>query len=606
MSFQKNSLQLRSFNSLLRRRFQKFLDTSKYRRWVKKYDLITKEYCAEILNKIAALDRFSQPKISIILPVYNTSLTLLKEAISSVTSQLYQNWELCIADDHSNDIEVLCYLRDLPSNDARIKVIFSEQRNGISITTNTALQLATGDFVAFLDHDDLLSHDALAEVAFAVAAHPKVDYLYSDEDKVSLYGRRSDPFFKPDWNPDLLTSLNYCSHLSVIRRSLVAEEGGLNAALEGAQDWDLILRITEKTKPQNIIHIPKILYHWRLSKNSTARSARAKPYIVKASKQVLEQCLLRRGRLIYGMEPVNEGGQWRVRYALPNPAPKVSIIIPTRNRYDLLQKCVESIQKRTNYPNYEILIADNDSDDPKILTYYQVLEKKENIRIISCPGLFNYSAINNSAVSHAQGEVLILLNNDIEVIESHWLKELVSHAVRPEIGAVGALLCYSNGGIQHAGVVLGISGSVKAKGVAGHVGKLFREPRYVGGNRMRLVQNFSAVTGACLAVRKKIYEEVRGLDETGLPVSFNDVDFCLKLRAANYWNIWTPFAKLVHYESASRGRENTPEKKNRFRKEVAVMRGRWGSLLDNDPAYNPNLTLIHENWGLAWPPRKKE
>ena len=586
--------------SLFFRQWRKLIESRNYRRWVKKYDCFSEERRATLQKKIDALDLFSLHKISVVMPVYNPPLRLLEEAIASVRSQIYPHWELCIVDDASTDAAVVTALQELGKKESRVKIKFLKKRSGIALTTNAALLLASGVFVAFLDHDDLLAPDALAEVALAIATVPDVGYLYSDEDKIDQRGRCSDPFFKPDWNPDLLTSLNYCSHLSVFRKSLLEELGALKHDMEGAQDWDLILRVTEKITPQQIIHLPKVLYHWRLSQNSTARSIKAKPHVTEASKKVLEQALQRRKRAFIDVKQVEAGGHWKVRYALPDKPPLVSIIIPTRNRLDLLQGCIESLRAKTNYPHYEILIADNDSSDAAVLNYYRGLEKEKNIRIIECHGSFNYSAINNQAVTCARGEILVLLNNDIEVIQPDWLAELVAQAVRPEVGAVGAVLRYPDGRIQHAGVVLGIGG------VAGHVGKFFREQRYIGGNRMKVVQNFSAVTGACLAVRKKIYEEVGGLDEMRLAIAFNDVDFCLKLQQIGYWNVWTPFAELIHHESASRGSENTLEKKKRFAQEVATMREKWGALLNDDPAYNRNLTLVHEDWNLAWPPRRRK
>ena len=388
-----------------------------------------------------------------------------------------------------------------------------------------------------------------------------------------------------------------------MRRSLVVQLTGLKSNMEGAQDWDLIFRITEQLDSNQIVHVAKVLYHWRVCVNSTAASINSKPYVIAASRKALAQHLKRTQQSFVALEQLHEGGHWRVKRAMPDFLPKVSIIIPTRNRRDLLGCCLDNIFSKTNYSNYEIIIADNGSAEPSVLEYYRQLRDEKKVRLLFLPGPFNYSGLNNRAVAQAQGEILVLLNNDIEIMDGDWLQELVAYAVRPEVGAAGVMLRYPNKKIQHAGVVLGIAGPMKVGGVAGHVGKSFREQRYVGGNRMCVAQNFSAVTGACLAVRKKLYEEVGGLDEQELPVSFNDVDFCLKLRAAGYWNVWTPHVVCIHHESASRGHENTPEKKERFAHEVTTMRTRWGKLLDADPAYNRNLTLEHEDWSLAWPPR---
>lgn len=584
---------------------RKYFNTRLYRYWLFCHKREEATRRKQLLEELGALDPASLPTVSILLPVHNPPFPFLKAAIESVERQIWPHWELCIVDDASCDHRILDYLYDLSTKDARVKFSVHQEQRGIATTTNDALSLASGDFVAFLDHDDLLAKEALAEVIAALHHHPDVSFLYSDEDKIDARGSRVDPFFKPDWNRDLLTSLNYCCHFSLLRRSLMIELGGVDssATLEGAQDWDLLLRATERLSPGQIFHIPRVLYHWRISPASTACSIKAKPHVTDASRRVLENHLQRTQQPFLKIENVSLGGHWHVQYRLPDPPPLVSIIIPNRNQKQLLQSCLESIAQRTDYPHYEVLVADNDSDDPDLLAYYEEESTKKRIRVIQTPGAFNYSSINNRAVQHSHGEILLLLNNDVEVINASWLHEMVSHAIRPEIGAVGALLYYPDGRIQHAGVILGIAGPMKINGVAGHVGKYFRGQEAVGGNRMRVVHNFSAVTGACLAVRKQLYEEVGGMDEGSLPVSFNDVDFCLKLQAAGYSNLWTPFAELIHHESKSRRSDDTPSKKERFQQEVKTMRKRWGPILDHDPAYNPNLTLEHEDWSLAWPPR---
>lgn len=580
-----------------------YLNNRTYRRWLACYKPQEDSRKEELRGALKTLDPLLAPTIAVILPVCNPPLRFLKEAIDSLEQQIWPHWELCILDDGSSDQAIIDYLSDLHARDPRVKLSFHKKQQGIAATTNDALKLASSTFVAFLDHDDLLAPTALAEVVMALVREPHASFLYTDEDKIDARGQHCDPFFKPDWNPDLLTSLNYCCHLSVLRRSLVIELGGLDSSVEGAQDWDLVLRATEKLSAQQIIHIPKILYHWRISFHSTARSITAKPYITAASRRVLEHHLKRKKRAFLKMENVHLGGHWHVKYALPSPPPLVSIIIANRDQKKILQACLESIEAKTDYPHYEILIADNDSVDKDLLVYYETQVAQKKIRLLHTPGEFNYSAINNRAVREARGEILLLLNNDVEVINARWLHEMVSHALRPEIGAVGALLYYPDGRVQHAGVILGIAGPMKVNGVAGHVGKYFKKNITVAGNRTRVVQNFSAVTGACMAVRKKLYEEVGGMDEMGLPVAFNDVDFCLKLQTAGYLNLWTPFARLLHHESKSRKGDTTPAKKHRARLEIEMMRKRWGWLLDHDPAYNPNLTLEHEDWGLAWPPR---
>ncbi len=591
------------FHFLTQRKLRHFKNRS-YTHWLRAHESRSSKRREQLLAHLSELSPASSPSLSILLPVCNPPLSFLQATIASLQAQLWTHWELCLVDDASGERKILDYLRDLQTKEPRLKLSFHEQRQGIASTTNDALALASGEFVAFLDHDDLLAPEALGEIILSIKKNPEVSFLYTDEDKIDQYGHRSDPFFKPDWNPDLLRSLNYCSHFSVLRRSLVIKLGGLDAGVEGAQDWDLLLRATENLLPHEIIHLPSILYHWRISAHSTAYSIATKPYVTQASRSVLERHLIRKKCSFSKIENVHPGGHWRVHYRLPHRAPYVSIIIPNRNQKKLLQTCLESIEKQTIYPHYEIIIADNDSQELDLLAYYEEQITRKKIRLLQMPGAFNYASMNNRAVDQAHGEILLLLNNDIEVLNSSWLHEMVSHAIRPEIGAVGALLYYPDGRIQHAGVILGIAGPMKVKGVAGHSGKFFSPKKSVAGNRLAVVQNFSAVTGAALAVRKKLYEDVGGMNEKDLPVSFNDIDFCLKLRDAGYWNLWTPFAKLLHHESKTRGSDRTPAQKKRAKREIAYMRERWGSLLDRDPAYNPNLTLEHEDWSLAWPPRE--
>jgi GT2 family glycosyltransferase len=540
------------------------------------------------------------PLISVLMPVYNPPETLLRRAIQSVLGQTYRNWELCIADDASTLPHVRRVLDQSASGDPRIKVIHRPVNGHICAATNSALELATGEFTALLDHDDELEPRALAEVAAAITLHPHASVLYSDEDKIDERGRRYDPHFKPDWQPDLLLGQNYFSHLTVYRTALMREAGGFRPGYEGSQDWDLALRITGSVPAAGIIHIPQVLYHWRATAGSTALGVGEKGYSVDAARRALADHLARTGQQAE-LLPV-PGGHWRVRHALPPLPPRVSIIIPTRNCAALLRTCVESLLSTTAYSDFEILVVDNDSDSPDALAYFGELGTR-GVKVIHDPSPFNYSALNNRAVKHATGQVLAFLNNDLEVISPGWLAEMVSQAMRPGVGAVGAMLYYPDDRVQHAGVVLGIAGPQITSGVAGH--SMARLPRGSEGyfNHLRLVKNYSAVTGACMVVRREIFERLGGFDETELAVAFNDVDFCLRALAAGFRNVWTPFAELYHHESASRGHDNTPEKVARFGRECTHMRVKWGPLLDDDPAYNPNLTLVREDFGLAWPPR---
>lgn len=575
------------------------LDLTSYEQWIDVYDRQSTDH---LLDQNTRAGKFiHQPRISILVPVYNTPEAWLRRAVESVRSQSYPHWELCLSDDASPAPHIRTLLDSFAASDQRIKVVFRAKNGHISAASNSALEIATGDFIALLDHDDELAPNALFEVVAAINARPDADYLYSDEDKIDEDGRRFEPYFKPDWQPDLFLGQNYTSHLSVYRTALVRSVGGFRIGYEGSQDWDLALRVVEQTTPAHIVHIPKILYHWRAIPGSTALQLAEKNYPVDAARRALVDHFARIGEPAE-LVPV-PGDHWRVKRPIPSPAPRVALIIPTRNGLTLLRRCIESILEKTSYSNYEILIVDNDSDDPATVEYLRSFEAgaaagtDKHVRVLHAPGPFNYSSINNAAVKQTSAAIVGLLNNDLEVINGDWLEEMVSHAIRPHIGCVGAMLYYPNDTIQHAGVVLGVGG------VAGHA---FREfPRGTEGkfNRARLVQNYSSVTAACLIVRKAIYEEVGGLDEQTLAVAFNDIDFCLKVRSAGYTNLWTPFAELYHHESASRGADDTPDKANRFQAEVETMLRRWGPLLQRDPAYNPNLTLELNDFSLASPPR---
>lgn len=439
----------------------------------------------------------------------------------------------------------------------------------------------------------LLSH-ALETFSVAINKHSQSSIFYVDQDLIDSSGCRSNHCFKSDWNPDLFLSQNMFSHLGVYRTDLVRSVGGFRVGLEGSQDYDLALRCIEQIKPEQIHHIPRVLYHWRMHADSTAHDLNAKPYAIVAGERALNDHFKRIGSQAWA-ESVKEG--YRVHYPLPAPLPLVSLIIPTRNGLKLLKQCIDSILQKTNYTQYEIIIVDNGSDDSATLRYLRKIIADPRIRVIRDESPFNYSALNNHAVREARGEIIGLINNDIEVITPEWLSEMVSHAVRPEVGAVGARLWYSDDTIQHAGIILGMMG------FAGHAHRHLPKgnPGYCG--RAALTQSFSAVTGACLVVRKELYELVGGLNEIDLQVACNDVDFCLKLREAGYRNIWTPYAELYHHESSSRGFDDTPEKVARAEREVAYMKAHWGPLLENDPAYNPNLSLDNEDFTLAWPPR---
>ena len=533
--------------------------------------------------------------ISVLMPTYNPKKEWLIAAIESVRSQRYQNWELCVADDASSEEVGKSILSEYALKDSRIKVVFREANGHISEASNSALAMATGDWVALMDHDDLLSPDALEHVANCIEEHPEARLIYSDEDKINVNGERHDPHFKPDWNQDLLYSYNMISHLGVYHKPIVEVIGGFRRGYEGAQDYDLTLRVIERIEADQIKHIPRVLYHWRVHPESTAGGSDVKPYAMDAGQRALQDHFQRTGS--DAQVKLDSSGYYRVLHPLPKQKPLVSIVIPTHNGKKLLKKCIDSILGKTDYNNYEIVIVDNRSIEPGALRYLKSLGKNAKIRVIRDDRPFNYSALNNAAVSSARGDILCFLNNDIEIISGGWLSEMVSHAVRTDIGAVGAKLLYPNGKIQHAGIITGLGG------VAGHAFKSFESGSRGYMSRLVVSQNYSAVTGACLVIERVKFLEVGGFDEVNLPVVFNDVDLCLKLLKVGYRNFWTPFATLYHHESATRGDDLAPAKYEKFMEWDDFMKQRWGATLKRDPAYNPNFTLEYEDFSLAWPAR---
>jgi len=543
--------------------------------------------------KKAFSEKSAKPVISVLLPVFNPDPMFLKKAITSVLRQSYPDWELCIADDKSTDPEIKRIINFYRAQDNRIKVIFREKNGHISRASNSALELAKGEYVALLDHDDELAKDALLWVANELQKYPNACLVYSDEDKIDRQGERHEPYFKPDFNWTLFWSQNLITHLAVLKTSVVKELGGFRAGYEGSQDYDLFLRVVEQVGEEHVRHIPRVLYHWREHNLSTAASGGAKPYALVASVKAVNESLARQG-ISAKVEPQESFGVHRFYGLFKNKKPRCSVIIPTRNAGDLVTVCVESLFKITDYPDIEVILVDNESDDQKSLRAFEALRKKfrERFLILPCPGSFNFSRINNHAVQFASGPLICLLNNDTEVLNAEWMSEMAWFASRREIGAVGAKLLYPSGEIQHAGVVLGIGG------VAGHA--FCHSPGNSHGyfNRAILPSEFSAVTAACLMVEKKKYLEVDGLDETNLKVAFNDTDFCLKLRARGYRNVLNPYANLRHHESKTRGLEDNHQKLKRFNDETNMMKDRWQENLRNDPCYNPNLTLVSQDFSL--------
>lgn len=536
-----------------------------------------------------------KPRISVLVPVYNPDPNLLVQMLDSVLFQSYPNWELCIADDCSTDSEVEEILRRYEQKYEQIKVVFREENGHISKASNSALDIASGEFVALLDHDDLLDRDALYFAVDKINKNPNVKIIYTDEDKVSVSGRRYDPCFKPDWNKELLLSNNYISHFGVYQKALIEDIGGFRAGYEGAQDYDLVLRASSKCSSSEICHISKVLYSWRASPGSTALEASTKSYTHDAGMRALKSYLDEQGyanvEVVSGAHP----NMYKVNWGLAEK-PLVSLLMPTRDKLNITRVAVESVLSKTTYENFELIIIDNGSVEKETLDWFEELTNSDSrVTVLRDCSPFNYSALNNRAVNAARGTIVGLLNNDIEIISSNWLNEMVSLAIRPDVGCVGAKLYYPNDTVQHAGVVIGIGG------VAGHV---FSEAsRLSAGYAARLCnrQEYTAVTAACLLVKREIYEAVGGLNEESLAVAFNDVDFCLRVKALGYRNLWTPYAEVYHYESISRGVEDTPEKLIRYKGEKEYMLSHWGTQNFRDPAYNVNLTLKRKDCSFADP-----
>lgn len=549
-------------------------ENENYQKWIEKYEPKYDE-----LEKQRETTFEYMPKISIVVPMYNTPEKYFKELLESITEQTYENWELCLADGSPEKAE---YLEDLiqPLGD-KIKYKLLSENKGISGNSNEALKLATGDFIALLDHDDIIPKFALYEIVKTINENPDVDFIYTDEDKILEENeKRISPHFKQDYAIDTLRSYNYICHFSIFKKELMDKLGGFNSEFDGSQDYDLILRATEQAK--HIVHIPKILYNWRISSTSVASGAAAKPYAYEAAKRAILASIERHG--IHGakVEDSRIIGLYKVTYPVKGE-PKISIIIPNKDHKKDLKRCIKSILKST-YKNYEIIIVENNSKEKNIFKYYKKLEKNPNIKIEKCEmSIFNYSKLNNYGASKANGEYFVFLNNDTKIITNNWLETIISNCQREEIGAIGAKLIYKNKRIQHAGVVLNLTGT------AGHVNWNEKEnnPGYFG--RIMIQQNVSAVTGALLGVSKKTFDQVNGFDET-FPIAYNDVDFCLKIQGIGKLITYNPYIEAYHYESQSRGYEDTEEKQKRLKKEENKLKKKWKKYFDvTDKYYSPNL-----------------
>ena len=555
-----------------------------YDDWRKKYEITDEDIEA---MKHVSFDY--NPKLSIVIPLYDTKIAFLRELLDSFENQIYTNWELCLADGTGEGSPLEAVVREYMDNDDRIKYEILADNKGISENTNAAIKMATGEYIVLSDHDDIVPVHALFECVKALNKDQTIDVIYSDEDKVDMDGKKFfDPHFKSDFNIDLLCSMNYICHLFVVKKSLVDEVGMLRSEFDGAQDHDFILRCCEKA--ENIKHIPKILYHWRCHMDSTAANPESKLYAFEAGRKAVQEHYNR-----IGVPAKVEHGQFYGMYKTVyewEEQPLISIIIPTKDHIDDLQKCINSIEEKSSYRNFEFVIVENNSTEQETFDYYKTIEGRDNVQVLYYKGDFNFSKINNFGVEHAKGDYILLLNNDTEIINPDCLKEMLGYCMREDVGIVGARLYYPDDTIQHAGVVLGFGG------MAGHT--FIGCSRYDNGYFSRIIcaQDYSAVTAACMMTKKSIYEEVGGLTEE-FKVAFNDIDFCMKVRDKGYLIVYNPAVELYHYESKSRGLEDTPEKVERFNSEVNRFLDRWDKQLKaGDPYYNVNLSLNRSDFGL--------
>jgi glycosyltransferase involved in cell wall biosynthesis len=557
------------------RKFKRHIGPDPYAAWIKRNEPTAAELEWQ-RHRIFPL----QPRLSIIVPTYNTPLQFLHAMVRSVLTQTYGHFDLCIADGGSRLGNVVEILRRYAQQDRRVKVRYLSNNSGIASNTNEALRLASGDYVTFLDHDDTLAPFALYEIVRAINRYPDADFVYADEDVMDAAGARLVPHFKPAWSPDLLRSYNYITHPIVLHRSLLEAVGGFRPAFDGSQDYDLTLRASERAR--RLVHIPQVLYHWRAHAGSVAGDPDAKPYAYTAARRALAEHLVRCG--IEG-EVVDGHAQsvYRVRYALQR-RPLVSIIIPNRDKCTALRRCLDSVW-RTRYTTYEVVIVENGSREKCTHSYYRELALRANVHVERFDREFNFAEAINLGVERAQGDVLLLLNNDTAALNDDWLGEMLAHALRPEVGAVGSKLYYPDGRIQHAGVIIGMGG------FAGHAHALADGPDLGYLYRLVATQNLSAVTAACLMTRRDVFVQVGGMD-VGYQLAYNDVDYCLKARAQGYLVVWTPYAELLHSESLTRGQEDTPEKHARWRKEADLLARRWSQVLQmGDPFFSPNLDI---------------
>jgi len=533
---------------------------------------------------------------SILVPLYNTPERFLREMIESVTAQTYGKWELCLADgsDDAHDfVGRIC--QEYRQKDSRIKYQKLVKNEGISGNTNECYKMATGNYIALFDHDDLL-HPCVLFAYMQAICEKDADYIYCDEAtfKGNSINHMITMHFKPDYAPDNLLANNYICHFSVFSRELLESGELFRSQFDGSQDHDMILRLTAKAK--HIVHVPRILYYWRSHKGSVASSIDAKTYAIDAAKGAVADHLTKLGYRNFEIESTRAFATiFRIKYELTS-RPLVSIIIPNKDHVDDLSRCVESIINLSTYDNYEIVIVENNSETAEIRTYYEEISRHPRVQVVEYKGDFNYSKINNFGVQYAKGEYLLLLNNDTEVITPDWMEELLMYAMRKDVGVVGAKLYYPDKTIQHAGIVIGLG----AHRTAGHTHYRIPEANVGYMGRLCYAQDVTAVTGACMMVSKALYEELGGLDES-FTVALNDVDFCLRVREKGFLNIFTPFAELYHYESKSRGSDKKDDKAVRYQMEADRFRVKWAdALAKGDPYYNPNFSLDHSDFTVNW------
>ena len=532
-----------------------------------------------------------RPKISIITPVWNVDEKWFRLCIDSVINQIYDNWELCLVDGNSTKPHIKKVLSEYSRKDSRIIIQFSKENKGIAGNSQEALALATGEFIGLLDHDDELANFALFEVVRLLNKNSSLSYIYSDEDKINEKGVRKNPFFKPDWSPDMFYSINYLCHFSVIRARLLHKIGGFHEGYDGSQDYDLFLRVTENLPENQIAHIPKILYHWRMIPESASLSESAKPYVYNAAKKAIADSLKRKKIPIEGVLDGYWVGSFRVQYQIKTN-PEVTIIIPTKDHVEFLKQCIDSIVEKTNNIKYKIYIIDNQSELKETEHYYQSLEKNQTIRVFRYNHSFNFSAMINCAVEQVTSPYLVFIHYDTEVITEEWLSAMLEHAQFDDVGAVGGLLVYPDNTIQHAGLIIG--NPHVAINSHNHIPyELFG---YFG--RARIIHNVSAVGAACMMMRTDLFNEI-GKFDTDLAVAYNDVDLCLRLRENGYRIIFTPYTQLYHYVSLNKGFGKFSKNEKKFEGETMIMRKRWGQVIEKgDPYYNINLTTEKEDFSI--------